>query len=638
MPQSSEPPCANRIYRCIYENNTDGVLLIDHTRKIVAMNAATCRILGYSEQELIGRVFEGFVEREVTPPPTGLGCPFPGGPEYLDLIRKDGSSFPAETCTSTFRIDDADITAVTVRDVTDRLRAERALRESENRLRVLFENTTDIIGLLNADGTIRYHTPAAERLLGYSAGELSSMVSFDLLHPEDRDRVVTIFTEALKKPGITVTANFRIRHKDGTWRSVEGFGINRIDDPAVRGFILNTRDMTERQKLEEIILHAQKMKAIGTLAGGVAHEINNVLMGIQGHASLILMEMNAMSPHYDRLLQIQKQVESGANLTQQLLGFARSGRYELKPTDINALVKRAAEVFGRTKREIRICEHLAEDLRPVEADKGQIEQVLLNLYINAWQAMPSGGQIHLETGNATLDETSTKAHDIPPGPYVRINVSDTGMGMDETTKARIFEPFFTTRKSGRGKGLGLAVAYGIVRGHRGFITASSEKGNGSIFSIYLPASNRTPIAEIGFSPKALRGQETILIVDDEPFIINVTRDILKSFGYEVLTAQSGKEAIQTYQTHDGSIGLVILDMIMPDMGGGDVFERLKAINPGVRVILASGYSISGHAQTIMEQGCSAFLQKPFGMIELSRKVREVLDRKNDTPPKSEGYP
>jgi two-component system, cell cycle sensor histidine kinase and response regulator CckA len=380
------------------------------------------------------------------------------------------------------------------------------------------------------------------------------------------------------------------------------------------------------------------MRAVGTLAGGVAHEINNVLMGIQGYASLILMDMNAMDRHYDRLLHIQKQVESGAHLTQQLLGFARNGRYEVKPTDLNTVVKKTAEVFGRTRKEIRIHEYLAEDLQSVEADQGQIEQVLLNLYINAWQAMPSGGQLRLETGNVNLDEASVKAHEIAPGPYVRISVSDTGVGMDETTQARIFEPFFTTKELGRGKGLGMAVAYGIVRGHLGFISACCEKGKGSIFSIYLPASDLHAAPDNAVFPTAFQGQETILIVDDEPFIIDVTRDILKSFGYEVLAAKSGKEAIRTYQKHGGSIGLVILDMIMPDMGGGDVFEGLKAINPDVKVILASGYSISGHAQTIMERGCLAFLQKPFGMAELCRKVREALDRKNVPPRKSEESP
>jgi PAS domain S-box-containing protein len=242
MPQSGELPGADRIYRCIYENNTDGILLIGPTGKIAALNSAACRFLGYLEQELTGRLFIGLVERRVLPPPTERGIPFPEGPGYLDLIRRDGSSFAAETRLSIFRTGDTEITAVAFRDVTDRLRAEQALRESENRLRVLFENTTDIVCLLNADGTIRYHNPAAERLFGYSAGELSGMACFDLLHPEDRDRIMTLFTESLKQPGITLTTKGRIRQKDGTSRSIEGFGINRIDDPTIRGLVLNLRE------------------------------------------------------------------------------------------------------------------------------------------------------------------------------------------------------------------------------------------------------------------------------------------------------------------------------------------------------------------------------------------------------------
>lgn len=625
-PQPGELPCADGLFRCLYETHRDGILLIGPTGRIAAANFAACRLLGCPEQELTGRPFVDLVERNPLPPPPGPGFPFREGPGVLDLIRRDGSSFTAETCVSSLRTDDAEMTAVTFRGIPERPNAEQALRESENRLRVLLENTADAICLLDADGRIGYPNPAMERLFGYFDGEFSGMVGLELLHPEDRDRIVKLFNEMLGQPGTTATATCRVRQKSGAWRSVEGIAINRVDDPSVRGFVLSLRDVTEKQTLEDALLHDQKMKAIGTLAGGVAHEINNVLMGIQGYTSLILMDINAMDRHYDRLLHIQKQVESGAQLTQQLLGFARSGRYEVKPTDLNTLVSKTAEVFGRTKKEIRIHEHLAEDLRPVETDRGQIEQVLLGLLINAWQAMPSGGQIHLETANVTLDEASARAHEILPGAYVRVSVSDTGVGMDETIKARIFEPFFTTKELGRGKGLGLAVAYGIVRGHMGFISACSEKGKGSIFNIYLPASDLRAIPDNTVSPKALQGQETILIVDDEPFIVDVTRDILKSFGYEVLAASSGEEAIRVYREHAGSIGLVILDMIMPDMGGGDVFECLKTIDPGVKVILASGYSISGQAQTIMERGCRAFLQKPFGMTELSRKVREILDQ------------
>ncbi len=619
---------SDSLYRCLYENSVEGIILTDARRIIVAMNPAASRMLGYGRQELIGRAVEELVDKGIgkTPHSEETGPSLPEGTEDLVLLRKNGSSFPAEINWSPLGTGDYDLMALFLRDISNRRKAENALRENEACLRALFENTMDIIALLNPDGTIRYHSPAAERLLGYTKETFIRMVSFDLLHPEDRERIMTIFMDALQKPRTSVTATFRVRHCDGTWRSLEAFGSNLVDDPAVQGFVLNARDVTERRKLEAVVLQAQKMESVGILAGGIAHEINNLLMGIQGNASLLQIHMNPQDPGYERLAHIQNQVHSGANLTQQLLGFARKGRYEVRPTDLNALVQMTTEVFGRTKKELRIEGRYAEDLWSVEVDAGQIEQVLLNLYINAWQAMPAGGKLRIETRNTILDQTDAKAHDVSPGPYAQISVSDTGVGMDEKTKARVFEPFFTTRVLRQGKGLGLAAAYGIIRGHRGYISASSEIGHGTTITLCLPASNRTTVQEIRPPTEDLQGHERILIVDDELFIIDVTQDILKTLGYEVITAQGGEEAIRIYREQQGSIDLVILDMIMPEMGGEEVFGHLKAINPQVRAILASGYSINSQAQRIMEQGCRAFLQKPFGMAELSRKIREVLDQ------------
>jgi PAS domain S-box-containing protein len=580
--ESKKSLSGDPLYRCLYENSVVGIILTDSRRVIVAMNPAASRMLGYGRQELVGHTIEDLVDKGIgaAPSPGEAGQPLTEGTENLVLLRKNGSSFPAEITWSPFSTGNDDLTALFLHDITDRRKAENTLRKNETRLRILFENTMDIIALLNPDGTIRYYSPAAERLLGYTTEELSSMVSFDLLHPEDRERIMTIFMDTLQKPGTNVTATFRVRHYDGTWRSLDAIGSNLIDNPAIQGFVLNARDVTERRKLEAVVLQAQKMEAVGTLAGGIAHEINNLLMGIQGNASLLQIDMNPQDPGYERLLHIQSQVRSGANLTQQLLGFARKGRYEVKPTDLNVLIQMTAEVFGRTKKEIRIEGRYAEDLWCVEVDAGQIEQVLLNLYINGWQAMPAGGKLRIETRNMILDQTDAKVHDVSPGPYAQISVTDTGVGMDEKTKARIFEPFFTTRIPRQGKGLGLAAAYGIIRGHRGYISAASEVGHGTTVTICLPASNRAIVRESKVPPKGLQGQEKILIVDDELFIIDVTQDILKTFGYEVLTAKSGEEAIRIYREQQGSIDLVILDMIMPEMGGGEVFGHLKTINPG----------------------------------------------------------
>jgi nitrogen-specific signal transduction histidine kinase/CheY-like chemotaxis protein len=381
----------------------------------------------------------------------------------------------------------------------------------------------------------------------------------------------------------------------------------------------------EKRKLEERLQHADKMESIGTLAGGIAHDFNNLLMGIQGYASLSLMNLDPSHPNYERLKRIEEQVQSGADLTKQLLGFARGGRYELKPTDLNDIVEKTSSMFGRTKKEITIHRKYMRDLWSVEVDQGQMEQVFMNLYVNAWQAMPGGGEIYLETENVLLDAEQAFSYAVEPGKYVKIMVTDTGTGMDEKTKERIFDPFFTTKEMGRGTGLGLATVYGIIKGHKGMITVDSEPGHGTTFTIYLPASEKEVVKEKVANGFIARGTETILLVDDEKMVLEVSREVLESLGYRVYAVGSGQDAIAVYLEKRKEIALVILDMIMPGMSGGETFDRLREIHPGIRVLLSSGYSITGEAQTIMDRGCNGFLQKPFQMENLSRKVREILD-------------
>jgi PAS domain S-box-containing protein len=384
----------------------------------------------------------------------------------------------------------------------------------------------------------------------------------------------------------------------------------------------------ERKQLEAQFQQAQKMESIGTLAGGIAHDFNNVLMGIQGHASLILLDTDPDHPHFERLKGIENIVQTGAGLTNQLLGFARGGKYDVKPTDLNELVGKSSEMFGRTKREIRIHNKYQKDIWPVEVDRGQIDQVLLNLYVNAWHAMPVGGDLYIETSNAVLDEKHTRPFGVKPGNYVKISVTDTGIGMDEATLQRIFEPFFTTKEMGRGTGLGLAFAHGIIKNHGGIIDIDSKKDKGTTFDIYLPASKKeVTIKEKKLEDEILRGTETVLFVDDEDMILHVGKDIFREMGYNVLLAGSGKEAVEVYRKHKDKIDLVILDMIMPDMGGGEAYDIMKEDAPGVKVLLSSGYSIDGQVTEILKRGCDGFIQKPFNVKELSRKVREILDKK-----------
>jgi len=366
---------------------------------------------------------------------------------------------------------------------------------------------------------------------------------------------------------------------------------------------------------------------VGTLAGGIAHDFNNLLMAIQGRTSMVLMNMDSSHPDFEHLREIEDRVESAADLTRQLLSFARGGKYEVTPSDLNKLIKKENRMFGRTKKEITIRGTYGKNLWSVEVDRGQIDQVTLNLYINAWQAMPAGGHLYIQTQNVTLDENYTEPYQVEPGKYVKISITDTGVGMDKATQKRIFDPFFTTKEMSRGAGLGLASVYGIIKNHGGFINVYSEKGEGSTFNIYLPASEKEVIEEKKPAGDTLRGSETILFVDDEDMIIEVAQDLLETLGYKVLTAGGGKEAIETYKKNKEQIDIVILDMVMPDMGGGETYDKLKEINPDIKVLLASGYSLNGAATEILDRGCNGFIQKPAKMIELSQKLRAILDKK-----------
>jgi len=375
----------------------------------------------------------------------------------------------------------------------------------------------------------------------------------------------------------------------------------------------------------ELFHQAQKIEAMGTLAGGIAHDFNNLLMGIQGRASLMLMDIGPSHLFYEHLKGIEEHVISASDLTKQLLGFARRGKYEVRSIDLNELIKKTSRMFGRTKKEIKIHCRFQEDLWAVEVDQGQIEQVMMNLYVNAWQAMPGSGDLNLETQNVMLEKDFSKLFSVEEGKYVKISVTDNGIGMNEVTRQRIFEPFYTTKEMGRGTGLGLASTYGIIKNHDGIINVYSEKGEGTTFNIYLPASDKSVSGEKESTGEIIEGTETILLVDDEDMIVNVGEQILKRLGYKVIIAKSGKEAIELYKEDQEKIDMVILDMIMPDVGGKMAYKKLKEIDPDIKVLLSSGYSITGQAQEILDKGCNGFIQKPFNLKDLSLKLREILD-------------
>jgi len=388
------------------------------------------------------------------------------------------------------------------------------------------------------------------------------------------------------------------------------------------------RNEEEKKILEEQLLTAQRLESLGTMAGGIAHDFNNFLMGIQGRAAIMLTNREPGEKEYDHLKGIEEYVRSAANLTKQLLGFARGGKYDVKPTNMNTVLQKQNGMFGRTMKEVRIHEEYEDDLWIVEVDRGQMEQVLMNLYVNAWQAMPDGGDLYVRSANVTLGEDDDRFYQIDPGRYIKISVTDTGVGMDKETQQRVFEPFFTTKQMGRGTGLGLASTYGIIRNHNGAINVYSEAGEGTSFYIYLPAASEHEAIRIEETPKTIaRGTETVLLVDDEEFIIDVGRDLLNQLGYKVMVATGGKEAIDHYGKHHNEIDIVIIDMIMPDLSGSIAFDRLREINPNVKVLLSSGYSIDGQATEILKRGCDGFIQKPFTTSELSQKLREILGPK-----------
>jgi two-component system cell cycle sensor histidine kinase/response regulator CckA len=505
--------------------------------------------------------------------------------------------------------------------------AGTALRKSEERFRETADLLPSMICEIDTNRLLTYMNRAGFEILGYSQEELDAgMDEANLFHPDDREKWVRRAEQIFQGKRLEAT-EYRILTKDGSEIATLVNSAPMYKNGKAVGIRSNLVDMTKTKQLHAQLEQAQKMEAIGTLAGGIAHDFNNLLMGIQGNVSLMFFNMDSSHEYYERLKNIEKQVQSGARLTSHLLGYARKGRYEVKPIDLNQLVEETSDTFGRTRKQIAIHQEVADDLFAIEADPGQIEQVLLNLFVNASDAMPGSGDLFLKTMNATHRDMTGKLYKPKRGDYVVLTVTDTGMGMDKETMGRIFDPFFTTKEMGRGTGLGLASAYGIIKAHGGYIDVESVKEQGTTFTIYLPASEKEVQKTIEAADKTIKGTGTALLVDDEEVILEVSRDLLVTVGYRVLTAGDGKEAIEVYRKRQDQIDIIILDMVMPNMGGGEAYDRIKEINPDVKVLLSSGYSIDGEATEILERGCNGFIQKPFRMNELAEKIGEILEKK-----------
>ncbi|MBW1703003.1 MAG: PAS domain S-box protein [Deltaproteobacteria bacterium] len=614
------------------------IVTLDARHNIVSCNRDFEELFSFKESEIVGKNLDKVIAKEKYikeaisyTKKTLTGQTIHGSGKRN---RKDGTLIDVEFHGVPVVVDGKVVGAFGIyQDITERKRAEAALQESEERYRNLFNNISDFIYTHDFEGRFLTVNRAASQTLGYKPEELLGRPISDFMLPEYRATFYAEYLTGIKNKG-SLDGVSKYLAKDGTEHYIEYRNV-LVEQEGQEPFVYGSgREITERilsqrevHKLERQFHHSQKMEAIGTLAGGIAHDFNNLLMGILGNASLVLLDIDSSHPYYEKLKNIQQHVQSGADLTKQLLGFARGGKYEVRPTDLNEIIKKSSEMFGRTKKEVVIHPKYQKNIWTVEIDRGQIDQVLLNLYVNAWQAMPEGGNLYIQTKNITLDKNYVKPYKSKPGRYVRISVTDTGVGMDESTRQKIFDPFFTTREMGRGTGLGLASVYGIIKNHDGIINVDSEEGEGTTFNIYLPATEKETIQKEHLPEEVLKGTETLLLVDDEDMIIDACEQLLEEMGYKVLIAKGGKDAIKVYKKNKDEIDMVILDMIMPDMGGGETYDKLKEINPKIKVLLASGYSIDGQASEILGRGCNGFIQKPFQMENLSHKIKEVLEKK-----------
>jgi PAS domain S-box-containing protein len=514
-------------------------------------------------------------------------------------------------------------------EIAERKLAEEALRESEERYRTVLEANPDPVVVYDIEDKVVYFNPAFTDVFGWTLEERLGKKLDGFVPEANWPETQMMIDKVLAGESFSTIESFRYT-KDGDIIPVSISGaVHRDGEGNPVGSVINLRDVTERKKLESQLQQAQKMEAVGTLAGGVAHDFNNLLQAVQGYAELALMGKREDEPGYREVQEIVRAARRGGELTQQLLAFSRKAESNLRPTDLNHEVQNIKRLLERTiPKMIDIELDLQENLKAVNADPAQIEQILMNLAVNAKDAMSEEGKLTIATRKVTVDETYCRTHtDAKPGEYVLLSITDTGYGIAEETMDRIFEPFYTTKGVGEGTGLGLAMVYGIVKNHGGYVMCSSEPGAGATFEIYLPAIEKIVESiddEVIEPPQG--GGETILLVDDEDFIRELGKEMLERFGYNLLTANNGEGALEVYRQRNGEIDLVILDLIMPGMGGKRCLEELLEIDSQVRVVIASGYSFNVLTKEAPKAGVSGFINKPYDMRQMLKVVRGVLDK------------
>jgi two-component system, cell cycle sensor histidine kinase and response regulator CckA len=505
----------------------------------------------------------------------------------------------------------------------------KQLIEREELFRLITENAADMIAVVDTKGRRLYNSPSYEKILGYTPLELGGTTAVDQIHPEDREKVFKAAADA-RSTGVGRSLEYRMRHKDGSWRTLESRASTISKGGQVEKLVIVNRDVTERKHLEDQFRQSQKMEAVGRLSGGVAHDFNNLLGVIIGYGEIVQEGTAAESPLRTCIDEILKAGHRAGGLTRQLLAFSRQQVMDPRVLDLNVVVKDMEKMLRRLIGEdIRLKTELDSTLVHIKADQGQIEQVIMNLAVNARDAMLEGGELRLTTSNFHMDEDFVRRYPYPVlvGDYVLLTVSDNGVGMDATTRARVFEPFFTTKEKGKGTGLGLSMVYGVVKQSGGYIEVLSEPGAGATFTIYLPKvevavdPQKLP-AEL---PASMLGTETLLLVEDETSLRKLSRHLLELCGYEVLEAENGTEALKVSQEHRGIIHLLLTDVVMPGMSGRVLADQLVKRRPETRVVYMSGYT----GQTVGEHGVLAegsfFLPKPFTRQALAHKIREALD-------------
>ena len=506
---------------------------------------------------------------------------------------------------------------------------EDALRRSEARFRSIIENVDDIILIVELDGTRRYVSPAMSRILGYAQDELLAVTAQDMIHPSDWPGVRELIREVGSAPGKAGTAQARYRHRDGSWRIFDISLSNLLDVPGVEGLLVNLRDVTQQVALESELRQAQKMESVGQLAGGVAHDFNNLLTVITGRIGFLIGAPNLDAEQASDLDEIEGAAKRAAELTRQLLAFSRKQLLQPRVLDLNRTLDDLEPMLRRLIGEdIEISIDHGRDLGSVTADPGQLQQILMNLALNARDAMPSGGVLLFRTSNErVIAGAIASTVPVKPGEYVKLEVSDTGMGMDHATQTRIFEPFFTTKGQGKGTGLGLSTVYGIVKQSGAGISVSSAPHAGTTFTVYFPRTDGYSLAQPAEREAAspVSGTETILLVEDETAVRKLVERVLKSCGYNVLAAEDCDHALRLAADPEGGVDLVLTDVVMPAMSGRELVEALQADRPTLRVLYMSGYTDDEIMRRGLHDPSTSFIQKPFTAESLAVQVRKVLD-------------